>query len=84
MDNIYICIQIRTGMDKKQTPKQSVPRPTYTSELRLRGVARNQLVELKNISTHTGQTINDLVKRNLHLIIDNFPAHMREKPHNSD
>jgi hypothetical protein len=49
-------------------------------ELRIVGVPKNKAQEIKNIASHMGVAMSDLLKSKLPQIIESYPPHMRTAP----
>jgi hypothetical protein len=53
-------------------------------EIRVTNPSTKQHTEIKNIASHVGCSMGELLKKNLHVIIQQYPKDYRESPCEKD
>lgn len=53
-------------------------------DVRVYNISTKQHTEIKNIASHVGCSMGELVKKNLHVIIQQYPKDYREYPCDKD
>jgi hypothetical protein len=53
-------------------------------EIRVINPSTKQHTEIKNIASHVGKSMGEVIKQNLHIIIQQYPKDYRDEPCDKD